>query len=122
MDGGTRILLVDDEPLLLTSIRRVLARVRPNAIVVYASSAEAAEWQLRCTTLKLVVTDMRMQADPRAGMRVVRAAREAKVPVAIMTSVDPAELVDLVGPDVEILAKGDMTVERLTNLVERAFT
>lgn len=122
MDGGTRILLVDDEPLLLTSIRRVLARVRPNAIVVYASSAEAAEWQLRCTTLKLVVTDMRMQADPRAGMRVVRAAREAKVPVAIMTSVDPVELVDLVGPDVEILAKGDMTVERLTNLVERAFS
>lgn len=122
MDGGTRILLVDDEPLLLTSIRRVLARVRPNAVVVYASSAEAAEWQLRCTTLKLVVTDMRMQSDPRAGMRVVRAAREAKVPVAIMTSVDPAELADLVGPDVEILAKGDMTVERLTNLVERAFT
>lgn len=122
MEGGTRILLVDDEPLLLTSIRRVLARVRPNAVVVYASSADAAEWQLRCTTLKLVVTDMRMQADPRAGIRVVRAARDANVPVAIMTSVDPVELDGLVGEDVEILSKGEMTVERLTKLVERAFS
>lgn len=121
MNSGDRILLVDDEPALLTAIRRVVQNAYPEAVVVYASDANTAEWQLRSTSLRLVVTDMLMRDDDRAGIRVVKAAREAGVPVAVLTGADVDEVSSLLDGDVDVLAKASLTTARLADLVTRAF-
>ncbi|MBI2393815.1 MAG: response regulator [Deltaproteobacteria bacterium] len=121
MNCGHRILLVDDEPALLAAVRRVVARARPDAVVVYAADAATAEWQLRSTSLRLVVTDLRMSEDDRAGLRVVRAAAEAGVPVAVLTGADATQIEELCHGDIEVLPKASMTAARLAELVERAF-
>jgi len=121
MNTGTRVLVVDDEPLLLSSLRRLLARARPDIIVVYASSAQAAEWQLESTSLRFVMTDLRMHADAQAGLRVVKAARAAQVPVAVVTSAMPHEIDALSLDGVEVIPKAALSAEVLGELLQRAF-
>lgn len=121
MQSGTRILLVDDEPLLLSSLRRIVARTRPDAVVVYAATPEAAEWQLQSTTVRLVVTDMRMWSDDRAGMRVIGAARHAGVPVAVLSGADPAFLESLGLEGIAIIHKRTMTTDQVAKLIETVF-
>lgn len=118
---GHRVLLVDDEPALLVVLRRVVQRVRPDAVVVYASDAETAQWQLRSTSIRLVVTDMRMNDDDAAGLRVVDAARSAGVPVAVLTGASSKELEELQRQGVTVLQKCAATAARLAQLVEEAF-
>jgi DNA-binding NtrC family response regulator len=115
------VLLVEDEPALLGALRRVLERARPDAVVVYAADATTAEWQLRSTTVRFVVTDLRMNSDDRAGMRVVDAACEAGVAVAVLTGTDSDELEELKRRNIPIVSKQKMTNARLAELVERAF-
>ena len=117
-----RVLLVDDEPALLSALRRVVERTRPDAIVVYASDAETAVWQIETTAIRLVITDMRMQGDLEAGWSVVNAARAAGVQVAVMTgTTDAATLERLVRASVPLMEKHTMSTERLAALVEQAF-
>jgi DNA-binding NtrC family response regulator len=117
-----RVLLVDDEPALLSALRRVVERARPDAVVVYASDAETAIWQIETTAVRLVVTDMRMQGDPGAGWAVIHAARAAGVPVAVVTgTTDQARLADLVKASVPLMEKRTMTTEGLAAIVEDAF-
>jgi DNA-binding NtrC family response regulator len=117
-----RVLLVDDEPALLSALRRVVERTRPDAIVVYASDAETAVWLIETTAIRLVVTDMRMQGDRDAGWSVVNAARAAGVQVAVMTgTTDAAGLESLVRASVPLMEKRTMSTEKLAALVEQAF-
>lgn len=119
MNSRKRILLVDDEPSLLSIVRRVVAREHPQMVTVYASSPETAEWQLNSTSIGLVVTDMRMNADELAGLRVVRAARQAGVPVALLTGGGKPEHEEL--EDVPFIDKSTMTTQRLSQVIEHAF-
>lgn len=119
MISGQRILLVDDEPLLLSLVRRVLAKEHPDVVVVYAADAATAEWQLSCTSIRLVVTDMKMSSDENAGLRVVRAARLAGVPVAVLTGGGMPSLEGLEG--VPVLEKSTLTAKHLTNVIDQAF-
>jgi len=121
MNFGDRVLLVDDEPQLLAALRRIVERRRPEARVVYASDVSTAEWQLRSTGVRLVVTDMRMQADPRAGMRVVAAAEQAGVPVAVLTGAAIDVLDELRGRQILVLEKAHLTPAVIADLVDRAF-
>ncbi len=120
MESGHRVLLVDDEPALLGALRRVVSRACPGAIVVYAADAKTAEWQLRSTTVRFVVTDLRMHCDDSAGLRVVNAAKEAGVPVAVITGRDGQVLADLEARDVPIVRKHLLDTARLEELVAAA--
>lgn len=117
-----RVLLVDDEPALLGALRRVVERACPAAVVVYASDAKTAIWQLQTTAIRLVVTDLRMHGDDDAGLEVVRAAREIGVPVAIITGTENAgRLAEIVGNAVPIMQKLTMSNEKLATLVAETF-
>ena len=117
-----RVLLVDDEPALLGVLRRVVERACPDAVVVYASDAKTAIWQLQTTAIRLVVTDLRMHGDDNAGMSVVRAAKAAGVPVAIITGTERAdEIAELVEPAVPVMLKRTMSSEKLAALIADTF-
>lgn len=121
MTDSHRVLLVDDEPMLLGVVRRIVEARRPDARVVYACDAATAEWQLKSTSIRLVVTDLRMNADERAGLKVVEAARRAGVPVVILSGAGAAVLEELAALDITVVAKDDRMTEHLATLVARAF-
>jgi CheY-like chemotaxis protein len=83
--GSWRILLVDDEPMMLSALRRHIERICPSATVVYALNPQSAVWQLRNTSIALVMTDMRMEGRDDAGWAVVDAAQQLDVPVVVLT-------------------------------------
>lgn len=121
MSNTDRVLLVDDEPILLGPLRRLIQRAHPDALVVYASDPSTAEWQLRSTPIRLVVTDMRMHADEHAGLRVVAAAREAGVTVAVLTGADDHELEDLSRRGFPVVSKRGSITDQLSKIVDLAF-
>lgn len=55
-----RILFVDDEPLMLSSLRNVLRRYRDRWDMVFVNSGEAALGELGAADFDVVVSDMRM--------------------------------------------------------------
>lgn len=117
-----RVLLVDDEPALLGALRRVVERASPTAVVVYASDAKTAIWQLQTTAIRLVLTDLRMHGDDNAGMAVVRAAKAAGVPVAIITGTENVEaLSEIIEAAVPVMLKRTMSSEKLAALVAETF-
>ena len=117
-----RVLLVDDEPALLSALRRVVERARPDAMVVYASDPASAIRQLETKSIRLVITDMCMDGDSEAGWRVVNAAQLAGVPVAVVSGATSSkDLTKLVESAVPLMEKKWMSNERLTELLERAF-
>ena len=122
MSNVDRVLLVDDEPALLGPLRRLVQRAHPGALVVYASDPTTAEWQIRCTPIRLVVTDLRMNSDDRAGLRVVAAARAAGVSVAVLTGATDEEIAELTREGLPVVAKGRSTGTTLAQIVERAFS
>ena len=73
-----RILLVDDELAILLTLKAVLEI--HGFDVETAASAREAKSKLRAHTYHMVITDMRMENE-RAGIEVVRAAREAEYEV-----------------------------------------
>ena len=75
-----RILLVDDELAILLTLKAVLEL--QGFDVETAASAREAKSKIRTHTYHMVITDMRMESD-RAGIEVVRAAREAEYEPAI---------------------------------------
>lgn len=81
----TRILLVDDEPVILKSLGAILAQL--SLTVHLADSAAAALSALNRTEFDLVITDLMMETKT-AGWSVVRAARERSHPpeVFILTA------------------------------------
>jgi DNA-binding NtrC family response regulator len=85
MNDHHRILLVDDEPLLLATLRRHIERICPEATVVYALNPQSAVWQLENTSVAMVFTDMRMGGVDDAGWIVGDAADRASVPVVVLT-------------------------------------
>jgi len=120
MNAGHRVLLVDDEPSFLVVMRRVIQSTRPDAVVVYAGDVAAAEWQLRTTDVCLVVTDMCMPSGESDGMRVVAAAREAGVPVAVLTGARGPWLDELARQDVPVLQKAELSGEAISALIARS--
>jgi len=121
MDSGKRVLLVDDEPALLRVLRRAVEQAYPEALVVYASDAATAEWQLQSTSIRLVFTDLNMQHDENAGMRVVEAAQNANIPVAVITGAI-GEVVDaLEARGIEVIPKHRLSAKRLGAFVAAAF-
>jgi DNA-binding response OmpR family regulator len=74
ISGKHRILLVDDEPGILATLRLLLET--RDLEVITASSGEGASQLLQTKHFDLVITDMKMQSDA-AGYTVVQAARES---------------------------------------------
>ncbi len=96
-DDSTRVLLVDDEPLILRAMRRTLERA--GFTVTVAEDGKMAEELLASRSFNVVVSDIRM---PRmSGLQLLAALRTAgdTVPVVLMsaspTSGDSAEAVRL---------------------------
>lgn len=54
------VLLVDDDPMVLRALRRLLLGARPGWQIDIAASAEAALLRLRTTTYDVAVTDLHM--------------------------------------------------------------
>ncbi len=79
-----RILLIDDQPSILTSLSILLKR-HGHVVTCDQNGAEAAK-HLGREPFDLVITDLRMR-NPLAGMEVLRAtqARRPSTPVIIMT-------------------------------------
>lgn len=75
-----RILLVDDEPTILLTLKALLEIHEFE--VETASSARDAKTKLRNSTFHMVITDVRMEND-EAGLEVARAAKEAKYQPAV---------------------------------------
>ena len=80
-----RILLVDDEPAILLTLKALLEI--HGFEVETATSARDAKSKLRSSTFVMVITDMRMESD-KAGLEVTRAAKEApyRPAVALLTA------------------------------------
>jgi len=71
--GGARLLVVDDEPIALRNLERVLAR--EGYEVATASSGQAALRQLRQRSFDVVLTDLKMEKVD--GMQVLERCKEA---------------------------------------------
>lgn len=121
MTTTDRVLLVDDEPILLGPLRRLIQRAHPEALVVYASDPEMAAWQLRSTPIRLVVTDMRMNSDLHAGLKVVAAAREAGVAVVVLTGAADDEIAEMARGGFPVLSKRGSLSQTLAKTVDEAF-
>jgi DNA-binding response OmpR family regulator len=80
-----RILLVDDEPAILLTVKALLEI--HGFEVETATSARDAKSKLRSSSFVMVITDMRMESD-QAGLEVTRAAKEApyQPAVALLTA------------------------------------
>ncbi len=75
-----RILLVDDEPAILLTLKALLEI--HGFDVETASSARDAKAKLRTSTFHMVITDMRMENE-EAGLEVARAAKKAEYQPAV---------------------------------------
>ena len=75
-----RILLVDDEPAILLTLKALLEI--HGFEVETASSARDAKAKLRSSTFHMVITDMRMEHE-EAGLEVARAAKKASYQPAV---------------------------------------
>ena len=80
-----RILLVDDEPAILLTLKALLEI--HGFEVETATSARDAKSKLRSSSFVMVITDMRMEND-KAGLEVARAAKTApyQPAVALLTA------------------------------------
>jgi DNA-binding response OmpR family regulator len=80
-----RILLVDDEPAILLTLKALLEI--HGFEVETATSARDAKSKLRSSSFVMVITDMRMEND-QAGLDVARAAKKApyQPAVALLTA------------------------------------
>lgn len=88
---GLKVLLVDDEPSILTTLRLILKS--EGFDVETASSGKAAKAALVQTSFDLVVTDLSMESTT-AGYEVVHAAqRQTRKPATLVLSGFP-ELLD----------------------------
>ena len=76
-----RILLVDDEPAILITLKAILEM--NNYEVVTAVSSADAKLRLGAETYDLVISDLKMEHE-RAGFDVVRFAREQSCPPAVV--------------------------------------
>jgi len=85
-DGPRRILLVDDEPDILESLKELLESSLENVAVVTAISGDEAMKILGSQRLHLLVTDYKMPG--MNGMELLRKARDAapQVPRILMTA------------------------------------
>jgi len=116
------MLLVDDEPVLLSTMRRVIEEVKPNATVVYASDPDMALWQIETTSLRLVITDMQMGGKADAGWVVVRAALAAGVKVAVVSGRGIGAMTrELARMSVPFIRKDELSISTLTPIVLDAF-
>jgi DNA-binding response OmpR family regulator len=75
-----RILLVDDEPAILLTLKALLEI--HGFEVETATSARDAKSKLRSSSFVMVITDMRMEND-QAGLEVARAAKKASYQPAV---------------------------------------
>ena len=85
-----RLLLVDDERLLLASVTRALRLERPDWIVATAPDGAEALRLLRSTPVDLLISDVQMPAmDGMALLRAVRLDPElAKLPLILISARD----------------------------------
>jgi response regulator of citrate/malate metabolism len=116
-----RVLLVDDEPAVFALVRRLIHRAHPGAVVVYASDLATAEWQLRSTSVRLVLTDMCFGDDASAGIKLLELARELSIRAAVLTGGDSLEVDKARGLCVAVLYKQRATGAELSRLVAEAF-
>lgn len=117
-----RALVVDDQPALCTLLRRLIQRTHPQAVVVYASDAASAQWQINSTTLELVLTDMCLGSDREGGVAVVDMALTAGIPVAVITGAGATLATEgLASRGIPILAKETIHGEAFRSVVAKAF-
>ncbi|MEA3545479.1 MAG: response regulator [Thermodesulfobacteriota bacterium] len=90
----SQLLFVDDEPALLTSIKRLLHGVSDNWEIHFATSVEQALDIINRIVIDIIITDMNMPA--KTGFDLLMMLREQKqtrdLPVLIMTGNTETEL------------------------------
>ena len=89
-----RILFVDDEPKVLSALRRMLAGGQDNWSLSFAGGADEALAMMRESDFDVVVTDVNMPAkDGLTLIAEMRAnAKTADVPVVVLTGGDDHDL------------------------------
>lgn len=85
-DAPPAILLVDDEPLFLASLREGLVRALPDLRFHFAEHGEAALAILDRHPVDLVVTDLKMPVLDGFGLLALMASRHPGVPALVMTA------------------------------------
>jgi CheY-like chemotaxis protein len=84
--GHPRILIVDDEPSVLASLRQLLAARKPEWVIETTTSPREALRVLGTKPFDVVISDIKMpEMDGLAFMRTMR-ARQHTVPVIFITA------------------------------------
>lgn len=123
MDAGKRrcILVVDDEPDILETVRQLMDYKFPDAATVTVPSATAALDVLESTKVDLLITDFRMPG--MDGAELVSRVRKKwpSMPVFMMTAyLEPATHEELARrvPGLEVMAK-PLELDAFVPMVER---
>lgn len=115
-----RILLVDDDPIVLRALRRLLRGVRAGWYVDVAESADAALQQLAAADYDVVVTDLHMPVlDGLQLLARLKAERPEVTRVIHSSHVESLELEQAASLAHAVLAKTGRA-EELVGVVERA--
>lgn len=104
--SSARVLFVDDEPNVLSGIRRMLWGQSKDWEILYAGSGEEALNMLETSAVDVVVTDMRMPGmDGAALLATVRARYPATARLILSGQADRESIIAAVGPTQQFLTK-----------------
>ena len=106
MTPEKRILFVDDEPNVLSGLRRMLRSMRREWFMAFAHSGLEALAMLDDTPFDIVVTDMRMPGmDGAALLKQVMHRHPKTVRIVLSGQADREEILRAVGPIHQYLSK-----------------
>jgi CheY-like chemotaxis protein len=110
-----RVLLVDDDDGVRTTLAALLRDAFPHAHIVDVDSAKSAIEIIETTAFDIVIADVFLESRD-AGWRIARAARARAMPVVLLSG-EPAAatLGDL--PDVALVAKSELVHMDVNELV-----
>jgi HD-like signal output (HDOD) protein/CheY-like chemotaxis protein len=115
-----RILFVDDEPDILTSLRRMLRQKRGEWEMVFCESGAAALEKCTEDTFDVVVSDIRMpEMDGVELLTRIQAQYPQTVRIALSGHSEPDALLRAVGPTHQFLAK-PCNADILTTVIARS--
>ena len=115
-----RVLFVDDDPLILSGLRRMLRDQRQEWEMLFANSGDEALHMLAENACDIVVSDMRMpQMDGAELLQRVRTLYPAAVRIVLSGQSDKEAILRCVGPAHQFLSK-PCVPERLRETIQRA--
>ncbi len=121
--AGKSILLVDDEPLVLSSLRQGLQALDPTLTVFEAVDGIAALEVLDANTVDLVVSDVRMPRLDGVGLLTQMLNRSIGVPVVLLSAFrDSTDMAKATGMGAVSFLDKPVSYDELISAIERALT